>query len=53
MSKVITIDPGISKCGIILADVKEKKVYEALVISSNFLLMYVKKNIKKIIPLNF
>ena len=44
MSRVITIDPGISKCGVILADIKEKKVYEAVVIKSHLLLKYIKKN---------
>ena len=43
MSIVIAIDPGISKCGLIVADIKEKKVYEAVVINSNLLLKYVKK----------
>ncbi len=43
MSKVIAIDPGISKCGLIVADIKEKKVYEAVVINSHLLLKYVKK----------
>jgi len=43
MSTVIGIDPGISKCGIILADLREKKVYEALVINSNLLIKYVRK----------
>ena len=43
MSKVIAIDPGIQKCGIIIADIKEKKVYEALVIKSHQLLEFVKK----------
>ena len=43
MSYVIAIDPGISKCGIIIADIKEKKVYEAVVIKSNLLIKYVKK----------
>ena len=43
MSRVIAIDPGISKCGVILADIKEKKVYEAVVIKSLQLLKYVKK----------
>ena len=43
MSIVISIDPGISKCGLIVADIKEKKVYEAVVINSNLLLKYVKK----------
>ena len=42
MSRVIAIDPGISKCGVIVADIKEKKVYEAVVIKSNLLLKYVK-----------
>ena len=43
MSKVLAIDPGLSKCGVILADIKEKKVYEALVIKSHLLLKFVKK----------
>ena len=43
MSKVLAIDPGISKCGIILADLIDRKVYEAVVISSNLLLKYVQK----------
>ena len=47
MSKVIAIDPGISKCGVILADIHEKKVYEALVIESNLLLKYVRKKYQK------
>ena len=43
MSRVIGIDPGISKCGVIVADIRENKVYEALVINSSQLLKYVKK----------
>ena len=43
MSRVIAIDPGISKCGVIIADVKEKKVFEAVVVQSNLLLKYIKK----------
>ena len=43
MSKIIGIDPGISKCGVVLADVREKKVYEAVVINSSLLLKYLKK----------
>ena len=43
MSRVITIDPGISKCGVAIADIKEKKVYEAVVIKSHLLLKYVRK----------
>ena len=47
MSRVIAIDPGISKCGLTIADLKEKKVYEALVIKSNLLLKFLKKNYQK------
>ena len=47
MSRVIAIDPGISKCGVILADINEKKVYEALVIKSDLLLNYVQKKYQK------
>ena len=43
MSRVISIDPGISKCGVTIADIKEKKVYEAVVIKSHLLFKYVKK----------
>ena len=42
MSKLIAIDPGESKCGLTLADIKEKKVYEAIVIKSSLLLNYLK-----------
>ena len=38
----MAIDPGKSKCGLILADLKVKKVYEAIVIKNSFLLKYVK-----------
>ena len=47
MSRVISIDPGKSKCGFTIADIEEKKVYEALVIRSNLLLNYVKKECRK------
>ncbi len=43
MSRVLAIDPGISKCGVIVADIREKKVYEAVVISSHLLLRLVKE----------
>ena len=46
MSIVIAIDPGLSKCGIVIADIKEKRVYEAVVIKSHLVLKYVKKNIR-------
>ena len=47
MKRVISIDPGKSKCGLIIADLEEKKVYEALVIKSCLLLDYLKKECKK------
>ena len=43
MSRVLAIDPGVYKCGVIVADIREKKVYEAVVMSSHLLLKYVKK----------
>ena len=54
MSKVISIDPGKSKCGLVLAEISEKKVYEAIIIRSELLEGYVRnlnsvENISKII----
>ena len=54
MAKVISIDPGKSKCGLVLAEISEKKVYEAIILKSEFLKGYVKnlntvENISKII----
>jgi len=43
MSRVITIDPGKSKCGLVLADITEKKVYEAIIVKSELLENYVRK----------
>ena len=42
MPKVITIDPGKSKCGLVLAEISEKKVYEAIILKSEFLENYVR-----------
>ena len=42
MSKVITIDPGQSKCGLILAELSEKKVYKAVILKSDLLETYVR-----------
>ena len=42
MSRVITIDPGKSKCGIVLAEISEKKVYKAIIIRSTFIENYVR-----------
>jgi len=42
MSRVISIDPGKSKCGFVLAEIFEKKVYDAQVIKSELLEDYIK-----------
>ena len=42
MSKVITIDPGKSKCGLVLAEISEKKVYKAIILKSEFIEDYFK-----------
>ena len=54
MSRVITIDPGRSKCGLVLADISEKKVYQAIILKSQLLENYVRnliaaENISQII----
>ena len=42
MARVITIDPGKSKCGLVLADISEKKVYKAIILKSELLENYVR-----------
>ena len=42
MARVITIDPGKSKCGLVLAEISEKKVYEAIIIKSELLEDYLR-----------
>ena len=42
MPKVITIDPGKSKCGLILAEISEKKVYKAIILKSELLENYLR-----------
>jgi len=42
MARVLTIDPGKSKCGLVLAEISEKKVYEAIIIKSELLSNYVR-----------
>ena len=54
MPRVITIDPGKSKCGLVLAEISEKKVYEAIILKNELLENYVRnlitvENISKII----
>tara|TARA_Y100000991_G_scaffold164549_1_gene126442 strand:- start:53 stop:490 length:438 start_codon:yes stop_codon:yes gene_type:complete len=41
MFKIISIDPGKSKCGLVLAEISKKKVYKAMVIKSELLEDYV------------
>ena len=54
MCKLISIDPGKYKCGLVLAEISEKKVYKAIIIKSELLGDYVRnlntvENISKII----
>jgi len=42
MPRLISIDPGKSKCGIVLAEISEKKVYEAIILKSELLENYVR-----------
>ena len=54
MPRVLTIDPGKSKCGLVLAEISEKKVYKAIILKSELLENYVRnliaaENISRII----
>ena len=54
MSKLISIDPGKYKCGLVLAEISEKKVYKAIILKSELLVDYVRnlntvENLSKII----
>ena len=54
MCKLLSIDPGKYKCGLVLAEISEKKVYEAIILKSELFEDYVKnlntiENISKII----
>ena len=42
MPRVITIDPGKSKCGLVLAEISEKKIYKAIILKSELLEDYVR-----------
>ena len=42
MPRIITIDPGKSKCGLVLAEISEKKVYKAIILKSELLENYVR-----------
>ena len=54
MFKLISIDPGKCKCGLVMVDLHEKKVHQAIVLNTEFLPNYVKnlycsENISKVI----
>ena len=41
MFKMLSIDPGKFKCGLVLAEISEKKVYKAIILKSDLLADYV------------
>ena len=43
MLRVISIDPGKNKCGLILADLSVKEVYKAIILKTELLKDYVRK----------
>ena len=54
MFKYVSIDPGKYKCGLVLAEISEKKVYKAIILKSELLEGYIRnlntvENISKII----
>ena len=54
MIKVISIDPGKCKCGLVLADLYQKRVDQAVVLKTEFLPQYLKtlnssENISKVL----
>ena len=54
MFKLISIDPGKCKCGLVLVDLNQKKVDQAIVLNTEFLSEYIKNlnsfgNISKVI----
>ena len=42
MFKLISIDPGKYKCGLVLAGISEKKIYQAIILKSELLEDYVR-----------
>ena len=42
MSRVISIDPGKSKCGLVIAEISEKKVYKAIILKSELIENYLR-----------
>ena len=54
MAKLLSIDPGKYKCGLVLVDINKKKIDQAIVLNTEFLPKYVKTligafNISKVI----
>ena len=46
MCKLISIDPGKSKCGLVLVEINEKKIYKAIILKSELFEDYV-RNLNK------
>ena len=42
MQKFLSIDPGKSKCGLVLAEISEKKIYKAIILKTELLKDYVR-----------
>ena len=42
MPRILSIDPGKSKCGLVLAEISEKKVYKAIILKSQLLENYLR-----------
>ena len=42
MFKLLSIDPGKFKCGLVLAEINKKKIYEAIILKSEFLEDYIR-----------
>ena len=42
MVKLVSIDPGKNKCGLVLAEISEKKVYLAIILKSELLENYLR-----------
>ena len=53
MTKIFAIDPGMFKCGVVIADINQRIVLEALVIKSKNLLSYAEKICRKEEELKF
>ena len=47
MAKLISIDPGKFKCGLVFAELSEKKVYKAIILESHLIKEYI-RNLNKV-----